>query len=451
MTNILTNTPAAPILSVSHFNRWVQQTLASNIPLTWVAGEISNLTRASSGHWYFSLKDAQAQVKCVMFRGRNQFIDWLPENGMQVEIRATAGLYEPRGDFQLQVENLRRAGLGELFAAFEQLKRKLEQEGLFDNTRKRTLPAMPNRIGIITSPQAAALRDVLTTLNRLMPSLPVIIYPCQVQGGTAPAQIVHALNTAYQRGECDVLIICRGGGSIEDLWAFNDEQVARTVAASPLPIISGVGHETDFTITDFVSDLRAPTPTAAATLACPNRNQLLQTLDLSQARLNRQMRQQLAQRQQQYQHLAARLVHPGQRINTQQRHTEQLASRLRLAHHAILQQRNGQQAQLKLRLKRPDIAPYQQQLTRTAQQMHRAMQHLLNQHQTFIQRTRNELHHLSPTAVLARGYAMVRNEHGDIIHNAQQLDLNAKLSIHFAQDSVDAQVRRLYVTNRLKK
>ncbi len=450
MTNLPITQPPQ-ILTVSGFNRWIQHTLSSNIPLTWIAGEISNLTRAASGHWYFSLKDAQAQVKCVMFRGRNQFIDWLPENGMQVEVRATAGLYEPRGEFQLQVENLRRAGLGALFEAFEQLKRKLEQEGLFDSARKRAIPSMPRQIGIVTSPQAAALRDVLTTLNRLMPSLPVILYPCQVQGATAPAQIVNALNTAYQRAECDVLIICRGGGSIEDLWAFNDEQVARTVAASPVPIISGVGHETDFTITDFVSDLRAPTPTAAATLACPNRNQLLQSLDLIQARLSRQLRQQLMQRRQQCQHLAARLIHPGQRINAQRTHMQQLADRLRLAHYAMLQQRSWQQAQLKLRLKRPDFSARSTQLMQTKNRMQRAMQHLLTQRLTQLQHINNELKHLSPTAVLTRGYAIISDEHGDIVHNTQKLDINAKLSIHFAQDSVDAQVRRLYTTNRLKK
>lgn len=450
----MTNPPLtqpAQILTVSGFNRWIQHTLSSNIPLTWIAGEISNLTRAASGHWYFSLKDAQAQVKCVMFRGRNQFIDWLPENGMQVEVRATAGLYEPRGEFQLQVENLRRAGLGVLFEAFEQLKRKLEQEGLFDSARKRAIPTMPRQIGIITSPQAAALRDVLTTLNRLMPSLPIILYPCQVQGATAPAQIVNALNSAYRRAECDVLIICRGGGSIEDLWAFNDEQVARTVAASPVPIISGVGHETDFTITDFVSDLRAPTPTAAASLACPNRDQLLQSLDLMQARLSRQLRSQISQRQQKLQHLAARLVHPGQRIQTQRSALQQSANRLRLAHHAILQQRIWRQAQLQLRLKRPEMGGYRSQLTQYQNRMQLAMQHVLNQHQTQLQHLHNELNHLSPNAVLTRGYAIVSNEHGDIIHNTQQLDINAKLSIHFAQDSVDAQVRRLYSSNRLKK
>lgn len=429
----------------------MQQTLISTIPLTWVAGEISNLTRAASGHWYFSLKDAQAQVRCVMFRGRNQFIDWMPENGMQVEVRATAGLYEPRGEFQLQVENLRRAGLGALFEAFERLKRKLEQEGLFDHARKRAIPTMPRQIGIITSPQAAALQDVLTTLNRLMPSLSVILYPCQVQGTTAPAQIVNALKAAYQRAECDVLIICRGGGSIEDLWAFNDEQVARTVAASPLPIISGVGHETDFTMTDFVSDVRAPTPTAAAAMACPDRNQLLQSLDMLQARLSRQLRTQIFQRQQKLHLLAARLIHPGQRIQTQRNALQQAANRLRLAHQSSIQQRILRQAQLQFRLKRPEIDGYHSQLRQLQNRMQRTMQHTLHQRLSTLQHLRNELNHLSPNAVLTRGYAIIRNEQGDIVHNTEHLDTNAKLSIHFAQDSVDAQVRRLYTTNRLKK
>ncbi|HAN54975.1 MAG TPA: exodeoxyribonuclease VII large subunit, partial [Betaproteobacteria bacterium] len=265
-----------PILSVAALNRLVRQTLEQRLPLTWVAGEISNLTRASSGHWYFSLKDADAQVRCVMFRNRNQFIDWQPDNGMQVEVRATPTLYEPRGEFQLQVDTLRRAGLGALFEAFEALKLKLGSEGLFNADKKRGLPVFPRCVGIITSPQAAALHDVLTTLQRRMPSLPVVLYPTQVQGRDAAAQIVAALHAAYQRAECDVLIVCRGGGSIEDLWSFNDENVARAIAASPIPVVSAIGHETDFTIADFVADLRAPTPTAAAELVCSHQADWLQ-------------------------------------------------------------------------------------------------------------------------------------------------------------------------------
>ena len=446
-------TPTTPILAVSAFNRLVQQTLASTIPLTWVAGEISNLTRAASGHWYFSLKDATAQVRCVMFRGRNQYVDWQPENGMQVEVRATPGLYEPRGEFQLQVDTLRRAGLGMLFEAFERLKRQLEQEGLFDDTRKRAIPAMPRRIGIITSPQTAALRDVLTTLKRKMPGLPVILYPCQVQGTAAAVQIVAALNTAYQRAECDVLIICRGGGSIEDLWSFNDESVARTVAASPIPIISGVGHETDFTITDFVADLRAPTPTAAAALASPDRNQLLQSLDMLQARLTRQLRHRLFQQQQQLTHLTQRLIHPGKKLDTQQAQLNHLASRLRHAYQSVSQQRIWRHRQLAQRLRHQLPAPgiYIQALQQQQSRLQLAMRHQLTRRLTALERIDSHLKHLSPTAVLARGYSLVRNKQGDIIRSTVQISVHEELSIHFASDSADVQVRKLHRSNRLKK
>ncbi|MDR3390609.1 MAG: exodeoxyribonuclease VII large subunit [Sulfuriferula sp.] len=445
-------TPAPQILAVSAFNRLIQQTLASAIPLSWVAGEISNLTCAASGHWYFTLKDATAQVRCVMFRGRNQYVDWRPENGMQVEVRATPGLYEPRGEFQLQVDTLRRAGLGVLFEAFERLKRQLEQEGLFAAARKRAIPAMPRQIGIVTSPQAAALRDVLTTLKRQMPGLPVILYPCQVQGTTAAAQIVTALNTAYMRAECDVLIICRGGGSIEDLWPFNEESVARAVAASPVPVISGVGHETDFTITDFVADLRAPTPTAAAVLASPDRDQLLQSLDRLQARLTRQLRHRLFQQQQLLSHLGQRLIHPGKKLGTQQAQLNLLASKLRSAYRSGERQRSWQQQQLAQRLQQrlPGIAPYRRTLQQLQTRLQLAMHHQLNRHQTGISSIESHLKHLSPAAVLARGYSMVRNDHGDIIRDTTQISVNEKLSIQFAHDSADVQVRKLIASNRLK-
>lgn len=445
--------PSQQVLAVSAFNRLVQQMLANTIPLTWIAGEISNLTRAASGHWYFSLKDASAQVRCVMFRGRNQYVDWQPENGMQVEIRAIPGLYEPRGEFQLQVDSLRRAGLGQLFEAFERLKQQLEQEGLFAEARKRPVPAMPCRIGIITSPQAAALRDVLTTLKRKMPGIPVILYPCQVQGSTAPAQIVSALKLAYQRAECDVLIICRGGGSMEDLWSFNDEYVVRTIAGSPIPIISGVGHETDFTITDFVADQRAATPTAAALLASPDRSQLLQTLDLRQARLTRQMRNHLFQQQQRLDPIQHRLVHPGKRLDVQLSQLDHLASRLRHAYHTSSQNRIWGLSQFKQRLKPliPSITPYAQRLEQQHNRLKSALHHQLVRRLTALNTIDSHLKHLSPTAVLARGYSIVRNEYGEIIRDASQISVHEKLSIHFVKDSADVQVRKLYLVNRLKK
>ena len=255
-------------MTVSELNRLANQILTQSFPLFWVSGEISNLTRAASGHWYFSLKDSTAQVRCVMFKGRNSYLDWVPKEGDKVEARCNVTLYEARGDFQLTVEFLQRAGLGALFEAFEKLKLKLQAEGLFDNAFKKQLPAHPKKIGIITSPDAAALRDVLTTLKRRMPSIPVVIYPTPVQGKGAATLIANAIQQANLRAECDVLIICRGGGSIEDLWQFNEEIVARAIDDCTIPTVSGVGHETDFTICDFVADIRAATPTAAADLAC---------------------------------------------------------------------------------------------------------------------------------------------------------------------------------------
>ncbi|HET7061460.1 MAG TPA: exodeoxyribonuclease VII large subunit, partial [Nitrosospira sp.] len=231
-------------LSVSDLNRCAKELLESSFPLLWVSGEISNLRCYDSGHWYFSLKDAGSQVRCVMFRDRNQYVDWEPRDGMQVDVRALVTLYQARGDFQLNVEAVRRSGMGSLFEAFEQLKQKLGKEGLFDPDRKKKLPAFPRQIGIVTSPAGAALYDVLSTLRRRMPSIPVVVYPTPVQGAGAGAKLAEAIQKAASRDECDVLILCRGGGSIEDLWAFNEEIVARAIACCPMTIVSGVGHET---------------------------------------------------------------------------------------------------------------------------------------------------------------------------------------------------------------
>ena len=328
---------------VSDLNRLARETLEQSFPLLWVSGEISNLTRAASGHWYFSLKDAKAQVRCAMFRNKNQYLDWVPREGDHVEARALVTLYEARGDFQLTIEGLRKAGLGALYEAFERLKAKLEQEGLFDPSRKRALPTLPRQIGIVTSPDAAALRDVLTTLRRRMPNIPVVIYPTPVQGKGAAEKIAHAIDTASARDECDVLIVCRGGGSMEDLWQFNEEIVARAIVAASMPVVSGVGHETDFTISDFAADRRAPTPTAAAEMVSPERAALLQRVALAHQRLHRQMRNQLSQRQQQLDYLARRLLSPLQQVQQRRLHLDQLAMRLK---HAMSQGIARRQQQL---------------------------------------------------------------------------------------------------------
>ena len=286
------------VITVTELNREVRNLLEGSFPVLWVAGEISNFKRYDSGHCYFSLKDGGAQVRCVMFRNRAALIDFAPREGMQVEARAVVSLYEARGDFQLTIEALRPAGLGALFEAFEKLKKKLEAEGLFAAQRKRSLPKMPRAIGIVTSPAAAALRDMVTTLARRMPGIPVILYPTPVQGLDAGPQIAAAIRKAGARAEVDVLIVGRGGGSLEDLWAFNEEVVARAIADSPIPVVSGVGHETDFTIADFVADVRAATPTAAAELVSPNREEWLARLAQMRFRMRAMMERQLQQRMQ---------------------------------------------------------------------------------------------------------------------------------------------------------
>jgi len=274
-----------------------------------VSGEISNFKAYDSGHWYFSLKDEEGQIRCVMFRGRNSQVGFMPQSGDLVEVSANLGMYVPRGDIQLTIQTLRRAGMGGLYEAFLKLKAKLAKEGLFDLDRKRAIPTHPRSIGIITSPQAAALKDVLSTLARRAPHIPIVIYPTLVQGSDAPAGIISALKAAEKENAVDVILLVRGGGSIEDLWAFNDEKLAYVISQSPIPIVSGVGHETDVTIADFVADLRAPTPTGAAELAAPRRDQMLQELDAIMQALLQRVSQRVEREAQTLDQLTLRLSH----------------------------------------------------------------------------------------------------------------------------------------------
>ena len=394
------DTPALQkILSVSELNRLAREVLEVNFPLFWVSGEVSNFTRAASGHWYFSLKDNTAQVKCVMFKGRNNYMDFIPREGDKIEARCTVTLYEARGDFQLTVEFVQKAGLGALFEAFEQLKIKLEHEGLFNPAFKKAIPTFPNSIGIVTSKDAAALRDVLTTLKRRNPSINVIIYPTPVQGKGAAALIAKAINIANTRNEVDTLIICRGGGSMEDLFSFNEEIVARAIDECTIPTISGVGHETDFTICDFVADLRAATPTAAAELACTDMASLKNQLTNLQNQLNRQINLVFKQRAQTLDYLARRLISPAQQLARQMIHVNQLKNRL-------------------------NIAIQQQLLTQN--------QHLIH--------LKNSLHQLSPTAVLARGYAIVQNDKNEVIKNSAQLLMGESIKITVHKGIVHADI-----------
>jgi exodeoxyribonuclease VII large subunit len=297
------------ILSVGDLNRAIAASLEDCFDTVWVSGEISNFKAYDSGHWYFSLKDEEGQIRCVMFRGRNSQVGFMPQSGDLVEVSASLGLYVPRGDIQLTIQTLRRAGMGGLYEAFLKLKAKLAKEGLFDEERKREIPSHPRSIGIITSPQAAALKDVLSTLARRAPHIPIVIYPTLVQGPDAPSGIIAALKAAAKENAVDVILLVRGGGSIEDLWAFNDEQLAYAIAQSPIPVVSGVGHETDFTIADFVADLRAPTPTGAAELAAPRKDQMLQELEAIKQALLQRVIQRVEREAQTLDQLALRLSH----------------------------------------------------------------------------------------------------------------------------------------------
>ncbi|MDR1936580.1 MAG: exodeoxyribonuclease VII large subunit [Candidatus Accumulibacter sp.] len=446
MTEPLSNAAslAAPasVLSVSLLNRLVRERLETAFPLCWVAGEISNLTMAASGHAYFSLKDRSAQARCVIFRNRVQLLGWRLENGQHVEARALVTLYEARGDFQLNVETVRKAGVGNLYEQFVMLKEKLEREGLFAQERKRPLPAFPRRLGVVTSLQAAALRDVLSTLKRRAPYLEIVLYPTLVQGGEAPAQIVAALEIASQRAECDALIVCRGGGSLEDLWAFNDEAVARAIRACRLPVVTGIGHETDVSIADFAADRRAATPTAAAELAAPERAALRERLsDLRQA-LTRRFERRLEACGQALDLLARRLIHPGQRLERQGERLESLRRRLAAALRetgALGQARLARIGQ-RLRLARPDVPARRARLERLGERMRHAWGVGRDRKTALFSRLEASLAHLDPRKVMARGYSLVYDAEGRVVRNSQTLEPNDSVTVSFHTGQAKAQI-----------
>lgn len=329
------------VVSVSSLNYAISTTLERTFPLIWVAGEVSNFTCAASGHWYFSLKDSAAQMRCVMFRTRAQAMQFVPANGDRIEVRALVTIYEPRGEVQLKLEYIRRTGQGQLYEAFLRLKQKLESEGLFAPERKRALPAYPRVVGIVTSLQAAALQDVLTTLRRRAPHLLVIVYPAPVQGVEAADKLAEMVECANRRAEVELLILCRGGGSLEDLWAFNEEKLARAIAASRLPVVSGVGHETDFTMVDFVADLRAPTPTGAAELVSPAYEMLVRALEHSQQQLKRACTRLMERHAQQLDGLARDLLSPTERLRRQKIQLQQHATRLATVFSQLYERRSA--------------------------------------------------------------------------------------------------------------
>jgi len=392
---------ARPVVTVSELLRSVRDTLERRFPLLWVRGELSNLSRAPSGHRYFTLKDRGAQVDCVMFRSRAAAFEAELKEGMQVEAQVLVSLYEPRGRFQLTVEGLRPAGLGPLYERFLKLKAKLEAEGLFDPALKRALPEHPRTVGIVTSLAAAALRDVLTTLARRNPSVAVIVYPAPVQGEGAARRIAAMLATANARAECDVLLLVRGGGSIEDLWSFNDEAVARAIRASTIPVLVGVGHESDFTIADFAADQRAPTPTAAAELATPSAVELLRKIEACAQCLSREMRRRLQYAMQTLDGCAKRLVHPAQRLRNAAQTLTQLRTRLAFA---------------------------------LGHRVHRALAEL--------GRLEASLAGLDPTAVLARGYSITRDAAGKVLRDASKTAQGELIFTTLAHGSVQSKVKK---------
>lgn len=430
------------VISVSELNRRARELVEGGFPLLWIAGEISNFMRAASGHCYFSLKDATAQVRCVFFRHKAGLLDFQLANGMQVEVRATPTLYEPRGDFQLGVETVRRAGLGLLFEAFERLKKKLEGEGLFALERKRAIPSFPRAVGLVTSPAAAALRDVLSTLRRRMPSLPVILYPAPVQGEGASDRIASAVRAASARGEVDVLLVCRGGGSMEDLWAYNEEAVARAISQCAIPVITGVGHETDFTIADFVADLRAPTPTAAATAASPDRVALAADLAALSGRLSSGLRRSLERRMQDIDHLGRRLRHPGERIATRVDQLTYLRARLAgvLRRRCELAVQGLRIMQSRVQAARPDLGRLQAQVDSCGQRLRAAALLNLERRAQTLSRLSAHLQHLDPQAVLERGYSIVSAQDGTIVRDAAQLRLGQRVFLALARGRAGARI-----------
>ena len=446
-----TSTSSEPtIYSVAQLNSLARQLLTEEFTDIRVNGEISNLSTPSSGHLYFSLKDSLAQIRCAMFRTRMQRNTPKLTNGMQVTLRGQVSLYEPRGDYQLIVNAIEADGTGALQRNFELLKQKLAAQGLFDASHKKAIPSLPKCIGVITSPSGAAIRDVLSVLKRRFPAIPIIIYPTAVQGEAAKHEIVQAITLANQHPQCDVLLLCRGGGSLEDLWAFNEELVANAIFSSSLPIISGIGHEIDFTIADFVVDLRAPTPSAAAEHAVPSQEHWLHQLQQVETRLIQQLQRKLHATQQQLNWLDKRLQsqHPKQQLLRHAQTLDQLELRLHHSWQSLFQRQQHQLNQLQAKLWQHSptakLQQYQQQQRFLHQRLQRSMHQSLQVRQQQLLRYSQTLHALSPLATLERGYAIVRRvDDQHVITQRQQLQVGTLIHTRFAQGSIISRVEDL--------
>jgi len=440
--------PDRDVYSVSRLNREVRVLLERGFGSLWLEGEISNFSRPSSGHWYFSLKDAAAQVRCAMFRQRNMLCSFTARDGQKVLVRARVGLYEPRGEYQLIVDHMEDAGLGALKRQFEELSARLSAEGLFAPERKRPLPALPKRIGVITSPTGAAIRDILHVLARRFPAVAVLIYPVAVQGAQAAGEILAALRLAGRRAECDVLILARGGGSLEDLWAFNDEELARAIVASPIPVISGIGHEIDFTIADFAADVRAPTPSAAAELVVPDAGEWLAAFVRLGAQLRRGMQRRLDERRERLEWLTGRaaLVGPSARLIQQTLRLDEFEQRMCRALQNLLNARISQFRERESRLwKASPLARVRDAAARHAALLLRlraaGLEHVRRARERLLPLVRT-LNAVSPLATLERGYAIVSAEHGAILRNAADAAPGTIIEARLAKGVIRAKVEK---------
>ena len=433
---------APPVLSVTALNQQVARLLERSFPLTWIGGEVSNFTRASSGHWYFTLKDDAAQVRAVMFRGRAQFAGFIPREGDKVEVRALVTLYGARGDYQINVESIRRAGVGALFEAFLRLKEKLGAQGLFDTARKRALPLFTRSIGIVTSPQAAALRDILSALRRRAPHVRIVLYPCPVQGHGAADKIAEAINTASRRAEVDVLLVCRGGGAIEDLWSFNEEVVARAIVGASMPVIAGVGHETDFTIADFSADMRAATPTAAAELAATARTDWINSLAADCTDLRRAMRRTLSEANLSLDNHTRRLISPLARIGHQRLELLALSTAITHAVRAPLNRHGLALAQLRARTlrQRPDVRALRAEIASQQRHFSASLANQMGARRHALGALAAQLELLNPQRTLERGYAIVSDAHGQVLRVPTAVKAGEKLTLRLAEGSAEVGV-----------
>jgi exodeoxyribonuclease VII large subunit len=437
-------------LSVTELNHQARHLLETSFMQVWVEGELSGFSRPSSGHWYFSLKDRKCQVRCAMFRGANQRIRTPPKEGDLVRIRGKVTLYENRGDFQIIAEHIEPAGLGELQQAFEALKLKLQSEGLFATARKKPVPAIPTHIGVVTSPTGAAVHDILTVLARRCPFIPVTLYPTAVQGKAATASIVQAIARAQAHGVADVLIIGRGGGSLEDLWCFNEEAVARAIASSSIPTVSAVGHEVDVTIADFVADLRAPTPSAAAEKISPDQQSWHRQLREQETRLARACRQALKRLTTQLEHLSARLRDPRRELLEKAQRMDELELRLSKAIYQQLNQATLRTGHLEQRLAMQSPARQlnlgREQLLRAEEKLNTTIRQILRQRKEHYEHVVQTLHLVSPLATLGRGYAIVRDRSGAIIRNTAHLATGDQISARVAHGFITAKVTSINET-----